>query len=55
MLKIKNLGFWYKILFCIFVSIIVVYILVDGNIIDRIYLGSIVVLVLKYLIESYKK
>ncbi len=55
MLKTKNQGVVFKILFCIFVAIMVVLVLISREVIDLIYLGLVFILVFKFLIENLKK
>ena len=55
MLKVKSQGVLYRILSCIFAVIIVVFILIDRNIIDLIYLGLVSMYILKYFIEIKRK
>ena len=54
-LKVKNQGGVYRVLSCIFAVIMVVYVLMNRNIIDLVYLGIISMFILKYFIEIRRK
>lgn len=51
MLKVKSQDVVYRILSCIFAVILIVVMLVNGNIIDFIYLGIVSMFILIYFIE----
>ena len=55
MLKVKNQGVVFRVLSCIFAVIMVVYVLMNRNIIDLVYLGIISMFILKYFIEIRRK
>lgn len=55
MLNVKNLDVFYKILSCIFAVILLVFMLVNRNILDLVYLGVISVFILIYFIEIKRK
>ena len=51
MLKTKNRGVLFKILFCIFVVVMIGLVFAGENEIDFVYLGLIFILFLKFLVE----
>lgn len=55
MLNVKDQGVVYKVLSCIFAVIMVVYIFINKNVIDLVYLGLVSVFILKYFIEIKRK
>ena len=55
MIKINNQEVILKILSCIFAVIVVVYMILNRNIIDLFYLGGVSILIFKYFIENNKK
>jgi len=55
MLSVRNQDVVYKVLSCIFAVIIVVYMFIDRNVIDFVYLGIISIYILTYFIEIRRK
>ena len=55
MLKTKNRGVLFKILFCIFVVVMIGLVFAGENEIDFVYLGLIFILFLKFLVEYIRK
>lgn len=55
MLKVNYHNVVYKVLSCIFAVILVVYMFIDGNVVDLVYLGIVSIFILKYFIEIKRK
>ena len=55
MLSVRSQDLVYKVLSCIFAVILVVYMFIDRNVIDLVYLGIVSIYILKYFIEIRRK